>query len=93
MRVILSGLISEEDLNHCDVKASLLNEGDLFIAFEALKKSEDYCMKLAGKIERLINNPSRAGNTSPGFNFTSMPQVFLFCNDYISNNSGSIDVS
>ena len=38
LRIILSGLISEEDLLQCDVKASMLNEGDLFIAFEAIKE-------------------------------------------------------
>ena len=73
-RVFLSGLISKEDLKHCDVRASLTDGGDLFIAFKAKVISEDYCSNLANRLRDVIDNPPM-NDTATASNSTSAPQV------------------
>ncbi len=77
-RMILSGLITKKDLLHCDIKASLLNEGDLFLAFEALVEAEDYCMTLSKKIGDMINNQLNGGSGDDSKAVISpVPEVML----------------
>ena len=72
VRVFLSGFISEEDRNRCVIRGSLSSEGDLFIAFEAKVRSEEYCNTLAKRLENVINNPPMNDTASVS---TSLPQV------------------
>ena len=74
LRVFSSGLISRENQSHCEVSASLLNEGDLFIALKAIVRSEDYCMMLAQRLENVINDPPSMRNSSTPV-LTPLPQV------------------
>ena len=70
VRILLSDLISEEDRNRCNIKFSLLDEGDLFIAFEAKSRADDYCMRASERVAETINNPSADTSTS-----VAIPQV------------------
>ncbi len=75
LRVFSSGLISRENQSHCEVSASLLNDGDLFIALKAMVRSEDYCMMLAQRLENVINDPPSMRNSSSTPVLTPLPQV------------------
>jgi len=70
IRILLSDVISKEDRNRCNITFSLLDEGDLFIAFEAKSRADDYCMKASERVSKLINDLPEDASTS-----VAVPQV------------------
>lgn len=77
MMLIAAGFIKEDDLRRCNVTASLLSSGDLYLALKAVSKSDTFCNQRTEDLVDRINNPPRddGSSSTTATVSTSNPQV------------------